>query len=81
MCTSQEDTDDSATATPSPELVAPVLKSKKKLHVGERVWFRVKQFAEGLWAAVLIIMFVFTVVAMMVSYLHSYGRGSGYTCR
>ena len=69
----QEGTDsDASAATPSPDLVAPVLTTKEKLHVKERVWFRVKNFALGLWAAVLSITFIFTVVAMMVCCAHAF---------
>ena len=63
----QEDTDDAESGpTPSPELVAPVLTTKQKLHVKQRVWFRVKKIARSLWTAILSVTFVFTVVAMMV---------------
>ena len=50
----------------SPDLVAPVLTSKKKLGLGRNIWIRVRNNAWNVWIAILSVTFIFTVVAMMV---------------
>ena len=50
----------------SPDLVAPVLTSKKKLGLGWKILVRVRKYAWSVWIAILSVTFIFTVVAMMV---------------
>jgi hypothetical protein len=66
LYTLQDDVDGESDASPSPDLVAPVLTSKKTLRLGRNVWLRVKKYAWSLWIAILSVTFIFTVVAMMV---------------
>ena len=71
LYTLQEGVDGESDASASPDLVAPVLTSKKKLRLGQKVWIRVKNSARNVWIAVLSVTFIFTVVAMMVCTLCS----------
>ena len=45
--------------------MAPVLTPRDK--IARKMWFKVQHYARMLWAAVIQVSFVFTVVAMMVS--------------
>ena len=58
---------DHTTDTSSPDLVAPVLTTKKK--VQQNIVFKVKRFGQNLWTAIFKIAFIFTVVAMMVCWV------------
>ena len=62
----QDGVDGESDASPSPDLIAPVLTSKKKLGLKGKIWMRVKKYAWNLWIAILNVTFIFTVVAMMV---------------
>ena len=58
---------DHTTDTSSPDLVAPVLTTKKK--VQQNIVFKVKRFSQNLWNTIFRIAFIFTVVAMMVCWI------------
>ena len=58
---------DHTTDTSSPDLVAPMLTTKKK--VQQNIVFKVKRFGQNLWTAIFRITFIFTVVAMMVCWV------------
>ena len=55
---------DHTTDTSSPDLVAPMLTTKKKIQ--QNIVFKVKRFSQNLCTAIFRVAFIFTVVAMMV---------------
>lgn len=67
LVSAQEDADSESDHTSSPDLVAPVLTTKKK--VQQNIVFKVKRFGQNLWTAIFRIAFIFTVVAMMVCWV------------